>query len=204
MQLPSRHFLALSALLACGPTLSVVAAAGIQPSWFGRDAHPERDDGYVFPFLKRLRNSAVEFVFGPPSSNGRAKVTWTDAASVHARYQHDVVVRFNVTNPGEEASLSAAAFQMLLDVWAFTPEYVDIRMNKHLVSKLLKILPSSLQPAVLIQDVAAAALATFPSKSAPLSQFDPSASSRSRAKVLADGADNIFFSNYQPLIVSSS
>jgi hypothetical protein len=198
MQLPARHLIALSALLAYTPTLSTVWAAGIQPAWYHREAHRERGDGYV-PFLKRLRDSAVELILGPPPSS-RAKPVWTDAASVHARYRDDVVIRFNVTNPEEETALSVAAVQLILDLWAFTPDYVDVRISKRYLPGLLKLLPNSLQHTVLISDVAAAAWATFPSTDAPLSNFD-TMSTPAKRNMLVGGADNIFFSDYQPLIV---
>ncbi|KAK4453596.1 hypothetical protein QBC34DRAFT_394465 [Podospora aff. communis PSN243] len=198
MQLPSRHLIALSILLAYVPTLSTVWAAGIQPAWYQREAHRERGDGYV-PFLKRLRDRAVELILGPPPSS-RTKPVWTDAASVHARYHDDVVIRFNVTNPEEETALSVVAVQLILDVWAFTPDYVDVRISKKYLPGLLKLLPTSLQHTVLISDVAAAAWATFPSTNAPLSNFD-SISTPAKRNMLVGGADNIFFSDYQPLIV---
>ncbi|KAK0626661.1 hypothetical protein B0T14DRAFT_421777 [Immersiella caudata] len=199
MQLPARHLIALSALLAFVPTPPTVWAAGIQPAWYHREAHPERGDGYVLPFLKRLRDSAIELILGPPPSS-RAKPVWADAASVHARYRDDVVIRFNVTNPQEETALSVAAVQLILDVWAFTPDYVDVRISKRYLPGLLKLLPDSLQHTVLISDVAAAAWATFPSADAPLSDFD-SMSTPAKRNMLASGADNIFFSDYQPLLV---
>jgi len=203
MKLPARHLIALPVLLAFVPTLTTVFAAGIQPAWHNREPHHHQGDGYVLPFLKRLRDSAIELILGPPSST-RAKAVWTDFATVHSRYQNDVVIRFNVTNPEEEASLSTAAFQMLLDVWAFTPEYVDIRINKKYLPSLLKLLPSSLQPAFLISDVVEAAWATYPSKTLPLSSFDHSTGGPAKMNMLIDGTDNIFFSDYQPLIVSLS
>jgi extracellular matrix protein 14 len=199
MQLLVRHLVALFLLLAFVPTLSTVWAAGIQPAWHNRDSHYDRQDGYVLPFLKRLRDGAIELILGQPSSS-RSKPVWTDAATVHARYRDDVVIRFNVTNPEEESALSTAAVQMLLDGWAFTPEFVDIRINKKYIKPLLKLLPRSLQPTILISDVASAAWATYPSKSAPLSNFDGTGSP-AKTKMLVDGADNIFFSDYQPLIV---
>jgi len=89
---------------------------------------------------------------------------------------------------------------LALDVWSFTPDYVDVRISKKSLPGLLKLLPKSLQHSVLIDDVASAVLATFPPKSVPLSTFD-SAGGQAKTKMLVGGADNIFFSDYQPLIV---
>ncbi|KAK1760745.1 hypothetical protein QBC47DRAFT_368099 [Echria macrotheca] len=199
MPRPAR-IIALSVLLPFVP--AVVLAAGIQPQWQNDASRHDRTPASGFPFLKWLRDSAIEVFLGRPTSSGRAKAAWVDAATIHERYQHDIVIRFNLTNPDEEAALSNAARQMLkVDVWSFTPEYVDVRVHKNDLSPLLKLLPPSLQPTVLIQDVAAAVAATYPSKSAPASQFDASTAGPAKMKALVDGADNIFFSDYQPLVV---
>lgn len=203
MKLPAKHLLTLSAFLSFAPPNAIVLAANIQPQWLNQDSHHEHATSNGFPFLRWLRDSAIEVFLGRPKSSTRMKAPWVDPAMVHARYQHDVVVRFNVTNPEEEDALSKAAQQMLLDVWSFTPEYVDIRIHKDDVRPLLTLLPSSLQPTLLIQDVAAAVWATYPSKSAPGSQFDSILTRPAKVGVLADGADNIFFSDYQPLVVSN-
>ena len=202
MQLPTKHLLALCAVLAFGPSLSTVGAA-IQPEWHDQqEYHRGRSGGFVFPFLRRLRDGAIETILGRPAAGGRARVTWADAEAVHDRFHGDIVVRFNVTNSEEEAALSKAAAQMLLDVWSFTPEYVDIRIYQRDVKSLLKLLPSSLEPAILIQDVAAAVWATYPSQSIRAPSFGAGPSQAEN--LVMDGPDNIFFSDYQPLVVSCS
>jgi len=199
----AKHLLALSVLFSFTPPNAIVLAANIQPQWLNQDPHHEHATSNGFPFLRWLRDSAIEIFLGRSKSSLRTKTHWVDPAMVHARYQHDVVVRFNVTNPEEEDALSKAAQQMLLDVWSFTPEYVDIRIHKDDVRPLLTLLPSSLQPTLLMQDVAAAVWATYPSKSASGSQLDSILTRPTKMKTLADGADNIFFSDYQPLAVSN-
>ncbi len=200
MQLPAKHLIAVSALLASAPTLSTVDAAVIQPAWRKADSH---NDGTVFPFLRWLRDSAVETFLGRPSSKGRDKDLRSDPETVQSRYRDDVVIRFNVTNSEEEAALSKAAAQLLLDVWSFTPDYVDIRLHKEDVAPLRTLLPASLEPSFLVSDLAAAVWATYPSKTTPEQKFDTSASDPAKLSLaMDDGVGGVFFSQYQRLNVS--
>jgi extracellular matrix protein 14 len=198
MRLPARTAAALPVALALAFTLPTVSGAGIQPSRYEGDTRAEPGN-HVFPFLKWLRDSAVEVVFGKPSTRTEAS---RPGAALESRYRNDVVVRFNVTNSAEEGALAAAAGQMFLDVWAFTPEYVDVRLDKDDVSSLLTLLPSSLQPSVLIPDVAAAVWATYPSAAAGKSRFETSMADAAKLKTSFDGVGNIFFQDYQTLAVS--
>ncbi|KAK3359253.1 hypothetical protein B0T25DRAFT_494595 [Lasiosphaeria hispida] len=205
MQLPAaRHLFALFAVLAFTPALSTVGAAGIQPSWHDAPSHGDRSSGHVFPFLRWLRDSAIEVFLGRPSPRTREKGAGPSDEDLQSRYRHDLVVRFNVTNSEEEGALSRAAAQMLLDVWAFSSEYVDIRLHKDDVSPLLTLLPASLQPSVLIPDVAAAVRATYPSRAATVPVFDRNMIASSKMRTSVDGVGNIFFSDYQPLSVITS
>lgn len=168
---------------------------------------------FSFPLLRWLRDSAIEVVFGSRTertnpdgntSNG------ADYAAVQARYRHDVVVRFNVTNQGEEQALSEAADRLFLDVWAVkTREFVDVRLHRDDLPSLLTLLPQSLQqPLTLVTDVAEKVWGTYPQgkkvkvktqgskKEGTEEMFDH--------RMLAPnvpGVDNLFFSDYQPLSV---
>ncbi|KAK4241224.1 hypothetical protein C8A03DRAFT_12464 [Achaetomium macrosporum] len=191
--------LLIAPILAVAFTLPTVAAAGIQRAQYEGDARVD-SPSHVFPFLKWLRDSAVEVVFGKPSS--RAKTT-RPTAQLATRYRNDVVVRFNVTNSEEEGALARAAEQMFLDVWAFTPDYVDVRLDKDDVSALLTLLPRSLQPSVLIPDVAAAVWATYPS-AAENHRFESSMADAAKLRTSPDGLGNIFFRDYQTLAAITS
>jgi extracellular matrix protein 14 len=151
--------------------------------------------------LKWLRDSAVEVVFGKTSTRTKGSAP---GAALESRYRNDVVVRFNVTNSEEEGALARAAGQMFLDVWAFTPDYVDVRLDKDDVAALLTLLPSSLQPSVLIPDVAAAVWATYPSAAAGKSRFESTMADAAKMRTSLDGVGNIFFQDYQTLAVSSA
>lgn len=190
MQLPGpKHLFALCALAALSPTISTVAAAGIHPHppAHGSNTPQGKADAYV-PFLTRLRNSTIGWIFG----SQKPGLAWTDATTVHSRYGDETVLRFNVTNPEEEAALSGAALQLLLDVWSFNSEYVDIRIHKDYVRGLRSLLPKSLEPTVLIPDLATAIWATYPSKT-------PQKHAKDQKSM--DGTDDIFFREYQPLLV---
>lgn len=198
MRLPARTLAAVPVAFALAFTVPIVNAAGIQQSHHERDARAEHP-GHVFPFLKWLRDSAVEVVFGKPTTRPNGS---TPAAALQARYRNDVVVRFNVTNSEEEGALARATEQMFLDVWAFTPDFVDIRLDKDDVSALLTLLPNSLEPSVLVPDVAAAVWATYPSTAVEKSRIESSMADAAKMKLSLDGVGDIFFQDYQTLAVS--
>ncbi|KAK4127715.1 hypothetical protein N657DRAFT_612642 [Parathielavia appendiculata] len=202
MRLPARTLTTLPvAALFLTSLLPTVSSASLRTSLFEREARTG-SSSHVFPLLKWLRDSAVEVVFGKPST--RTKASTNPAAALQSRYRNDVVVRFNVTNSEEEGALADAVVQMFLDVWAFTPEYVDVRLDKDDVSALLTLLPNSLQPSILIPDVAAAVWATYPSAAAEKSQLESSMVDAAKMKTSLDGVGNIFFRDYQTLAVITS
>ena len=83
-----------------------------------------------------------------------------------ARYGGDVVLRFNVSTAEETRSLAEAADTLLLDVWEFSQDWVDIRLAKDVVPSLLGLLPTSLQqshaPLLYERDLAQAIYNTYP------------------------------------------
>ncbi|KAH8887456.1 hypothetical protein GQ53DRAFT_656107 [Thozetella sp. PMI_491] len=174
--------------------LPIAHAAGLQ------DLHERRHDGHVFPFLKWLRDSTVELIFGRPASRAKSKPALPNGA-LPTKYRNSVVVRFNVTNSEEEGALSEAADRLFLDVWAFTPNFVDVRIHQDDIAPLLTLLPDSLQPAVLIPDLAGAVAATYPSASVAVKPLNPVRIDPATVRPSIRGVDNIFFSDYQPLSV---
>lgn len=194
MRLPAK-FVPVAVALAL--TLPSVSGAGIQPSQFDRDSRPDCP-GHAFPFLKWLRDSAVEAVFGKPSTRAKSP----RPATLKSRYHNDVVVRFNVTNSDEEGALAKAAEQMFLDIWSFSPEYVDVRLGRDDMASLSTLLPKSLESSVLIPDVAAAIWATYPSAEAEKSRWDSGEVDPAKMRASLDGMGNIFFRDYQTLPVS--
>ncbi|XXH00394.1 Signal recognition particle subunit SRP72 [Hypoxylon texense] len=128
------------------------------------------------------------------------------------RYDDQVVIRFNVSTNAHEAALRKAIDQMLLDVWDFTDNYTDIRIDTRRIRPLMGILPHTLQDNhfILIPDLARAVAATYPSTRAPARSIVQSHSSN-RGITPADtntilsskkqGVDDIFFNDYQPLSV---
>ncbi|KAL2262804.1 hypothetical protein VTK26DRAFT_9443 [Humicola hyalothermophila] len=199
MRLPAPKLVALPVALALAFTFPTASGVGI-PSQLQADSRPDCP-GHVFPFLRWLRDSAVEAVFGKPPSTAKSSRL---GASLQSRYRNDIVIRFNVSNSDEEAALASAAQQMFLDVWAFTPEYVDVRLDKDDVSALLTLLPRSLQPSVLIPDVAAAVWATYPSTTVEKISLDSGKTDVAQTRTSLDGMENIFFRDYQTLSVITS
>ncbi|KAI5919097.1 hypothetical protein F4810DRAFT_688844 [Camillea tinctor] len=127
-------------------------------------------------------------------------------------YENQVVIRFNLSTGQHEAALRKAIDQMLLDVWDFTANYTDIRLEGRRIRPLLGILPPSLQDnhSILIPDLARVVADTYPSNAPP----DPAIHSLSNARGITpahdipspkrQGVDDVFFHDYQPLSVIST
>ncbi|KAK1237505.1 hypothetical protein MKX08_003130 [Trichoderma sp. CBMAI-0020] len=151
----------------------------------------------VFPFLTKLRDSAIEFIFGRHPSKAAQP---SPPSYSQSRYVNELVLRFNVSTAVEEAALAEAASRLFLDVWAFTDQFVDIRLHADEVGPLLGLLPRSLQlsQSTLIPDLATAVYQSMPSSK------DTIMASDRMTWALAEplrAADNLFFQDYQPLPV---
>ncbi|XP_044721933.1 zinc carboxypeptidase domain-containing protein [Hirsutella rhossiliensis] len=154
----------------------------------------------LFPWLARLRDSAIEHVFGRHPS--KAADQPSDVAQIPpAKYANELVLRFNISTADEETTLSEAAARLFLDVWAFTDDFVDIRLHADEVAPLLGLLPQSLRSSqsTLISDLAAAVHQSLPSNGRP-DTVEAEAVSQALLTPLAP-EDNLFFHDYQPLPV---
>lgn len=182
----------VATLVASLALLGPAHAAGIGASHGNRHANT-----HVFPFLTKLRDGAIELIFG----RHPAKTTQPSTPSYsQSRYANELVLRFNVTTADEEAALAEAAARLFLDVWAFTNEFVDIRLHNDEVVPLLSLLPRSLQlsQSTLIPDLAAAVYQSMPSAK------DRTMASDGVSWALSEplrSVDNLFFQDYQPLPV---
>jgi len=133
-----------------------------------------------------------------------------------AQYGGDVVLRFNLSTAEEVTSFADAADTLLLDVWEFTEDWVDVRLAMELVPSLLGLLPETLRhahkPLLKERDLAQAIFETYPapkeegeSRSTEQQQpqqrpFGPMLQPNGPHR--ATGAEtNIFFTDYQPLSV---
>ncbi|GJD03796.1 zinc carboxypeptidase [Colletotrichum higginsianum] len=153
----------------------------------------------TFPLLKRLRNSVVEFVFGPHPAKATASASHA-LASLRDDHVNEVVLRFNLTTAEEETAFAAAAARTFLDIWTFNREYVDVRIPKRDIRSLLSLLPETLKTSysTLIADLAAAVHDTYPVLDTPaqIHRFDDR---RANLKLAHSGSDNYFFQDYQKL-----
>lgn len=112
----------------------------------------ETSRGYLrwLPQLTWLRNAGIRKLYGKPTTvtdNVGRKVTTQYSnsklpAKLLANYGKDVVLRFNITTPYEEQMLADAADHLLLDVWEFTDNWVDIRLREDTVSGTMLNLPA--------------------------------------------------------------
>ena len=135
---------------------------------------------------------------------------------IRDRYSGDVVLRFNISTNAEAKSLAEAADTLLLDVWEFSHDWVDIRLSKDIVGPLLGLLPPSLQtshtPLLDERELAQAIYNTYPpprGSQPPQSPLNP----HNNPSPLHDRPfspslrqsnapeNNVFFSDYQPLSV---
>lgn len=88
----------------------------------------------------RLRDWLIETVWAIPRSscsrhlskdNGRH---YSPPSRALTRYGSDVVLRFRLHTGAEARALAQASDILYLDVWASTPEFVDIRLAQEVVS----------------------------------------------------------------------
>lgn len=169
--------------------------------------------GTAFPRLRWLRDSAIELVFGSSArSKDASATTW---AAVHRQYRDHVVVRFNVTSQAEEADLRHAVHMFFLDVWALkSGEYVDIGLSRDKLGRIKAWLPQSLhEPFVVAENVAERVWATYPNgkrygegrvggrERGGIDEWEERVGRDVVGRNRADGVDNMFFRDYQPLSV---
>lgn len=199
MKLPATH-----ALVAC-LLVDPIFAAGVRPHQpFSSSSHrpathtASNRHASRFPFLTKIRNTAVELLFGQHPT--KAQVDTLSFPDIRALYGNEIVLRFNVTTFDEESALAEAAARLFLDVWAFTDDFVDIRLHTDVVAPLLKILPPSLRSShsTLIPDVAAA---VFDSLSHTDAHEATDANEPWAIAPHLQTNDNLFFQDYQPLPV---
>ncbi|KAM0255297.1 hypothetical protein ACHAQJ_005887 [Trichoderma viride] len=182
----------VASLALLGPAHGAGISTSRIPSTSNRHANT-----HVFPFLTKLRDGAIELIFGRHPSKAAQPSTPSYSQS---RYVNELVLRFNVSTADEEAALAEAASRLFLDVWAFTDQFVDIRLHTDEVAPLLGLLPRSLQlsQSTLIPDLAAAVYQSMPSAK------DHTMGSDRITWALSEPlrtADNLFFQDYQPLPV---
>lgn len=181
------------------PLLLLLLLALLHPA-LSAGVHYNYPNARLFPWLARLRDAVIENVFGrhPSRTVGQPPNV---ALIPPAKYANELVLRFNVSTVDEETILSEAASRLFLDVWAFTDDFVDIRLHADEVVPLLGLLPASLRSSqsTLIPDLAAAVHRSLPSDGRPNSA---EADAVTQALLTPPGpGDNLFFHDYQPLPV---
>ena len=161
----------------------------------------------IFPHITNLRDGIIEAIFGPPKPelktpphNKKPSSKSKTPTSFKARYNKDVVLRFNMSTPEEVSALEEAADTLFLDVWAFTNTWADIRIAESDLPSLLGLLPKSLQTSCgpLMPNLADAIHATYPSKKESNLKTKHAFTDLS---LQAGDSNNVFFQDYQPLSV---
>lgn len=157
--------------------------------------------------------------FGPfrwsLSRTNRQQHSWWDNEQILESlriYEDQVVVRFNVTTQDDEAALRRAIDRMILDVWDFTANHTDVRIeSKKRVRAFLSLLPESLREGhtILIPNLSQAIAASYPSRSSDDSELQSHFRTRGITESVKSwipflsktntGTDDIFFQDYQSL-----
>ncbi|KAJ2901312.1 putative zinc carboxypeptidase protein [Zalerion maritima] len=162
-------------------------------------------DSPLFPGLVSVRDYFIGLVFGhPPKRRQRGSPSTGVPEFTVNKYHKHIVARFNVTTTKEASALNKVIDTMFLDVWAATPQYVDVRVRKFDFDAVLGLLPSSLVDSHqrIIPDLVAASAATYPAPgSNNIPDLSISNSRPSRLSSLSKDIDNMFFQDYQPLSV---
>ncbi|TDZ29536.1 putative metallocarboxypeptidase ecm14 [Colletotrichum spinosum] len=156
----------------------------------------------LFPLLTWIRDGVVELVFGSPSSKASSNPANHLPIDLRSKYVGQVVLRFNITTPEEETAFADAASRLLLDVWTFNHDYVDVRLRYDDIATLRGVLPKSLtfSYSTLIPDLARAVSDTYPGTTAP-TQIQRLGDDHDSLQSSRSGSDNVFFQDYQPLSV---
>lgn len=165
-----------------------------------------------------MSNRLIESVYGHDATPADALRGLQSTPHKHtpphalSRYDGDVVIRFNVSTAAETQSLAEAADTLLLDVWEFSQDWVDIRLGKDIVPNLLGLLPPSLQhkhvPLLGDRDLAQAIRDTYPTPRQQALAQPTTAASHLRTTPLTslanEGRSDFFFNDFQQLSVVES
>ena len=97
--------------------------------------------------LTRLRDGIVDsiwridpIILSHTSHSRSIPLISKPPSNLLARFGGDVVLRFAIQSAEEAQALSNAANILFLDVWEFTPKWVDVRLAKDLVCLIVRTL----------------------------------------------------------------
>ncbi|KAJ5933666.1 hypothetical protein N7454_005995 [Penicillium verhagenii] len=144
----------------------------------------------------RLRDWVIDSVWGTGRCSSHKHIG--PPLNVRERYETDVVLRFHLRHPEEAEALASASQALVLDVWAITATYVDIRLTDDMIPSLLDLLPPSLRTAhtPLMDDLVDMIYSTYP-RQHPKSWKSEHGFAPGRVSTV----DDVFFRDYQPLSV---
>lgn len=144
-----KHHCALNNTLKCLLLILCIQYAGAVPSSTQFELPPEdlvsRDHFFRAPqkpisTLTRWKDSTISTIWNYFGSTARPirpdQVYDQDglAPQSHSQYADQLVLRFNISTSEEATSLAEAADVLFLDIWASSQSWVDIRVDKPIVS----------------------------------------------------------------------
>lgn len=88
--------------------------------------------------LSAFRDTVIQTIWSIPETSDPSKQSshrrgTGPPSTIQRRYAGDVVLRFRIRSSHEASALADAVNTLFLDVWEFTPEWVDIRLSKDVV-----------------------------------------------------------------------
>jgi extracellular matrix protein 14 len=157
--------------------------------------------------LRRLQNAIFETIWTPPRRpSSRTQPEKPLPSNLRAKYGEFVVLRFTLSSQKELQAIelqdiSKATERIFLDLWETTDQWVDLRVAKDMLHKLLEMLPPSLQHAhvPLMQDLTQTIYETYPYPEHS-SQKCLSTDAHIVASEPGQGRE-LFFHEFQPLSV---
>lgn len=89
-------------------------------------------------WISRIRDSLIQTIWHVPANRtthcSKSSSRPNPPLTVLARYGGDLVLRFKVSSFEQAEALAEAVHVLFLDVWESTPNWVDIRLSKDVVS----------------------------------------------------------------------
>lgn len=123
----------LTVALACS------TVTGLRPGTQDSAAHTVGPWRWIRDTIVRTVWKVPEYHQLPPTLKDPISRLPKVPSNVQARYGDQMVLRFELRSADDAAALAEAANTLMLDVWEFNEEWVDIRLAEDVVSTIVLI-----------------------------------------------------------------